>query len=104
MFVLLEISIPKGLSLKDPLESKLGRNMAPTRPICTDILRTNTFYCSILLYGIGFAINSKNITEPNRKMDTIIDNFVHPTEENPSVDIVNKKILHRIIINEWTHQ
>lgn len=41
-----------------------------------------------------------NIIDPNRKLDIIIDNFVYASKENPSVDFVNEKTLHRIIISE----
>lgn len=44
--------------------------------------------------------NTKNIEDPNRKMDLIIDNFVDATKQNPTVDFVNEKKLHRIIISE----
>jgi len=44
--------------------------------------------------------NTKNIEDPNRRLDLIIDNLVDATKENPSVDFVNEKILHRIIITE----
>lgn len=51
---------------------------------------------------VSFLIdyNTKNIEDPNRKLDLIIENIVDATKENPSVDFVNEKILHRIIITE----
>ncbi len=44
--------------------------------------------------------NTKNIEDPSRKLDIIIANFVDATKENPSIDFVNEKKLHRIIIAE----
>ena len=44
--------------------------------------------------------NTMNIDDPKRQLDIIIENFVDATRENPTVDFVNEKILHRIIIAE----
>ncbi len=44
--------------------------------------------------------NTKNIEDPNRRLDLIIDNIVHATKDNPTVDFVNEAVLHRIIITE----
>ena len=44
--------------------------------------------------------NTKNIIDSNNKLNIIIDNFVDATKENPSIDFVNEKLLHRIIIAE----
>lgn len=44
--------------------------------------------------------NTKNIEDPNRKLELIIDNFVYATKENPTVEFVNEHKLHRIIISE----
>lgn len=51
---------------------------------------------------VNFLIdyNTKNVDDPNKKLDLIIDNFVDATKENPTVDFVNEKKLHRIIIAE----
>jgi len=131
MFILSDISIPKGLSLKDPLDSKLGRSIISHSILLFDEIGFESFTFKklalrmgsnetslyryfenkhyLLLYlvvwywnWVGYLIdyNSKNITDPHRKMDIIIDNFVHASKENPSVDFVNEKILHRIIIAE----
>lgn len=131
MFILSDISIPKELSLKDPLESKLGRSIISHSIILFDEIGFESFTFKklalkmgsnetslyryfenkhyLLLYlvvwywnWVSYLIdyNTKNITDPHRKMDIIIDNFVHASKENPSVDFVNEKILHRIIIDE----
>jgi len=131
MFILSDISIPEGLSLKDPLQSKLGRSIITHGILLLDDIGLEAFTFkklalkmesnetslyryfenkhTLLLYlvvwywnWVSYLIdyNSKNITDPNRKLDVIIDNFVHATKENPSVDFVNEKILHRIIIAE----
>lgn len=44
--------------------------------------------------------NTKNIEDPKKRLDIIIENFVDATKENPSVDFVNEKKLHKIIISE----
>lgn len=44
--------------------------------------------------------NTKNITDPSVKLDLIIDNFVDATKENPTVEFVNEKVLHRVIVSE----
>jgi len=51
---------------------------------------------------VSFLIdyNTKNIEDPNRKLDLIIDNIVYATQENPSIEFVNEKILHKIMIAE----
>lgn len=131
MFIITDISIPKGLSLKDPLQSKLGRSIITHSIILLDevgfemftfkklavIMGSNetTLYRYfknkhfLLLYlvvwywnWVSYLIdyNTKNITDPNKKLDLIIDNFVDATKENPTVDFVNEKLLHRIIIAE----
>ena len=55
-------------------------------------------YWNWVSFLIGY--NTKNIDDPNRKLDLIIDNIVDATKENPSVDFVNEKVLHRIMITE----
>lgn len=131
MFVVSDISIPEGLSLKDPLQSKLGRSIITHSIILMDEIGFEAFTFRklakkmgsnetslyryfenkhvLLLYlvvwywnWVSFLIdyNTKNITDPNKKLDLIIENFVDATKENPSVDFVNEKILHRIIIAE----
>ena len=131
MLILSDISIPKGLSLKDPLESKLGRSIITHSILLMDEIGFESFtfkklavkmgsnetslyryfenkhalllylvvwYWNWVIYLIEY--NSKNITDPHQKMDIIIENFVDATKENPSVDFVNEKILHRIIVAE----
>jgi len=131
MVVLSDISIPEGLFLKAPFESKLGRSIISNSIILMDEIGFEAFTFKklankmgsnetslyryfenkhfLLLYlvvwywnWVSYLIdyNTKNIIDPNRKLDLIIDNFVDATKENPSVDFVNEKILHRIIISE----
>ncbi len=56
------------------------------------------WYWNWVTYLIDY--NTKNIEDPNRKLDLIIDNIVDATKENPSVDFVNERVLHRIMITE----
>ena len=56
------------------------------------------WYWNWVSYLIDY--NSKNITDPNLKLDLIIDNFVDATKENPSIEFINEKILHRVMISE----
>ena len=56
------------------------------------------WYWNWVTYLIDY--NTKNIKDPHRKLDIIIDNFVDATKENPSIDFVNENKLHRIIIEE----
>lgn len=131
MFIFSDIAIPEGLSLKDPLQSKLGRSIITNGIILMDEVGFEQFTFKklavkmgsnettlyryfknkhfLLLYlvvwywnWVSYLIdyNTKNITDPNKKLDLIIDNFVDASKENPSVDFVNEKILHRIIIAE----
>ena len=131
MFILTDMSIPKGLSLRDPLQSKLGRSIITHSIILIDEIGFESFTFKklalkmqsnetslyryfenkhfILLYlvvwywnWVSYLIdyNTKNIIDSNNKLNIIIDNFVDATKENPSIDFVNEKILHRIIIAE----
>ena len=131
MFILTDMSIPKGLSLRDPLQSKLGRSIITHSIILIDEIGFESFTFKklalkmqsnetslyryfenkhfILLYlvvwywnWVSYLIdyNTKNITDSNKKLNIIIDNFVDATKENPSIDFVNEKLLHRIIIAE----
>ena len=126
-----DISIPSGLSLRDPLQSKLGRGIISNSIILIDEIGFEAFTFKklalkmgsnetslyryfenkhfLLLYlvvwywnWVSYLIdyNTKNISDPNRKLDLIIENFVDATRENSSVDFVNEKILHRVIIAE----
>ena len=56
------------------------------------------WYWNWVSYLIDY--NIKNIDDPNKKLDLIIDNFVDATKDNPTVDFVNEQVLHRIIITE----
>jgi len=56
------------------------------------------WYWNWVSYLIDY--NMMNITDPHQKLDVIIDNFVDASRENPTVEFVNEKILHRIIIAE----
>jgi len=125
------MSIPKGLSLRDPLQSKLGKSIITNSIILIDEIGFESFTFKklalkmqsnetslyryfenkhfILLYlvvwywnWVSYLIdyNTKNITDSNKKLNIIIDNFVDATKENPSIDFVNEKLLHRIIIAE----
>ena len=131
MFILTDMSIPKGLSLRDPLQSKLGKSIITNSIILIDEIGFESFTFKklalkmqsnetslyryfenkhfILLYlvvwywnWVSYLIdyNTKNITDSNKKLNIIIDNFVDATKENPSIDLVNEKLLHRIIIAE----
>jgi len=131
MLILSDIRIPEGLSIKDPLQSKLGRSIITHSIILLDEIGFEAFTFKklavkmgsnetslyryfenkhfMLLYlvvwywnWVSYLIdyNTMNIDDPNRKLDVIVDNFVDASKENPSVDFVNEKILHRIIIAE----
>ncbi len=133
MFILTDMSIPKGLSLRDPLQSKLGKSIITHSIILIDEIGFESFtfkklalkmksnetslyryfenkhfillylvvwYWNWVIYLIDY--NTKNITDSNKKLNIIIDNFVDATKENPSIDFVNEKLLHRIIIAEST--
>ena len=126
MYLLSDISIPEGLSLKNPLESKLGRSIISNSIVLLDEIGFEAFTFRklavkmgsnetslyryfenkhyLLLYlvvwywnWVSYLIdyNTMNITDPNRKLDLIIDNFVDATKENPTVKFVNEKLLHR---------
>ncbi len=56
------------------------------------------WYWNWVNYLIDF--NTKNIEDPDRKLNIIIENFVDATKENPSVEFVNEQKLHRIIVEE----
>lgn len=133
MFILTDMSIPKGLSLRDPLQSKLGKSIITHSIILIDEIGFESFtfkklalkmksnetslyryfenkhfillylvvwYWNWVIYLIDY--NTKNITDSNKKLNIIIDNFVDATKENPSIGFVNEKLLHRIIIAEST--
>ena len=51
---------------------------------------------------VSFLIdyNSKNISDPIKKLKIILDIFLDASKENPTVDFVNESKLHNIIISE----
>ncbi|NND08349.1 MAG: TetR/AcrR family transcriptional regulator [Saprospiraceae bacterium] len=131
MIILADLTIPEGLFLKDPLQSKLGKRIITHSILLFDDIGFEAFtfkklaeamdsnetslyryfenkhllllflvvwYWNWVSYLIDY--NTKNIEDPNRKLDLIIDNIVDATKENPSVDFVNEKVLHRIMITE----
>lgn len=131
MFILSKLSIPHGLFLKDPLQSKLGKKIIKHSILLMDEIGFEAFNFKklanamdsnetslyryfenkhlLLLYlvvwywnWVSFLIdyNTKNIEDPNRKLNLIIDNFVAATKENTAIEFVNEKVLHRIIIAE----
>lgn len=131
MFLITNFSIPQGLSIRDPLQSAIGRNILTNSVVLMDEIGFESFTFKklaekmgsnetslyryfenkhyLLLYlvvwywnWVSYLIefNTKNITDPNLKLDLIIDNFVDATRENPSVDFINEKILHRLMISE----
>ena len=131
MFLITNFSIPPGLSIRDPLQSDLGRSILTNSVILMDQIGFESFTFKklaekmgsneasiyryfenkhfVLLYlvvwywnWVSYLIdyNSKNITDPNLKLDLIIDNFVDATKENPSIEFINEKILHRVMISE----
>ncbi|MBT8190882.1 MAG: TetR/AcrR family transcriptional regulator [Bacteroidia bacterium] len=131
MLIISDISIPIGLSLRDPLKTELGRKIISQSINLIDEIGFEAFTFKklaikmdsnetslyryfenkhlLLLYlvvwywnWVSYLIdyNTRNIEDPNRKLDIIIDNFVDATKENPSVDFVNEKKLHHLIISE----
>lgn len=131
MFVHSELSIPEGLFLKDPLQSKLGKKIISHSIILLDEIGFESFtfkklakamgsnetslyryfenkhllllflvvwYWNWVYYLMDYSIH--NIEDPNRKLDLMIDNIVDATKQNPSVEFVNEKILHRIMTSE----
>ena len=131
MLILSDLSIPDGLYVKSPLQSKLGKKIITHSILLFDEIGFEAFtfkklakeidsneasiyryfenkhllllflvvwYWNWVSFLIGY--NTKNIDDPNRKLDLIIDNIVDATKENPSVDFVNEKVLHRIMITE----
>lgn len=62
------------------------------------LLFLTSWYWEWVLYLIN--INTKNITDPVKKLDIAIDNIVHATSENPMNKYINENLLHKLIINE----
>ncbi len=46
------------------------------------------------------AINTMNISDPNKRLKIIIRSLVSASEDNPGVEFVNESILHSIVISE----
>ncbi len=131
MVIMHDITMPQGLSLRDPLQTTIGRKIISHGIQLIDeigfeaftfrklakhmgsnettlyryfenkhllLLYLVTWYWNWVSYLID--LNTRNIDDPNRKLDIIIYNFVDATKENPSIEFVNEKLLHRIIIAE----
>lgn len=123
--------MPSGLSLRDPLQTKLGRDIISKSIDLIDDIGFEKFtfkklaikmgsnetslyryfenkhlllvylvvwYWNWVIYLIQY--NTKNIDDPNKKLNIIIANFVDATKENPKIDFVNEQKLHHIIIAE----
>lgn len=56
------------------------------------------WYWNWVDYLIDF--NTNNIVDPNKRLDIIIDTFVDATRENTSVNFINEKSLHNIVVKE----
>lgn len=56
------------------------------------------WYWNWVSYLIDY--NSKNISDPVKKLDIILDNFLFASKENSIVEFVNESKLHKIIISE----
>lgn len=56
------------------------------------------WYWNWVDYLIDF--NTNNIVDPNKKLDIIIDTFVDATRENSSVNFINEKSLHNVVVKE----
>ncbi|MBX2844976.1 MAG: TetR/AcrR family transcriptional regulator [Saprospiraceae bacterium] len=126
-----DINIPEGLSLRDPLQTKLGREIISHSIDLIDEIGFEHFTFKklaekmgsnetslyryfenkhlLLLYlvvwywnWVSYLIdyNTKNIDDPIKKLDIIIENFVDATKDNPSIDFVNEEKLHHIMIAE----
>lgn len=126
-----DIQIPTGLSLRDPLQTQLGRDIISNsidliyeigfeqftfKKLASKMGSNETslyryfenkhrlliylvvWYWNWVSYLIDY--NTKNIEDPTRRLDIIIENFVDATKENPSVEFVNEHKLHKIIIEE----
>lgn len=129
----IEIKIPlnEGLSLREPRDSKLGRNIIEYSIILIEAHGFEAFNFKklakeiksteasiyryfenkhlLLLYLLNWywewvnyliMINTKNITDPKKKLQIIIHSIVAASEENPIVSFVNENKLHNIVIAE----
>ncbi len=45
-------------------------------------------------------INTRNITDPKKKLKIIINSFVSASKENPDIAYINESILHDVVISE----
>ncbi len=131
MYIITDIGMPDGLSLRDPLRTELGRNIISHSIDLIDEIGFESFTFKklakhmgsnetslyryfenkhrLLLYLVVWywnwvtyliEYNSKNISDPVKKLSIILDNFVDATKENPSIEFVNEYKLHKIIISE----
>ena len=50
--------------------------------------------------GYLISIGTMNVSNPQKKLDVIIKNFVSASLENPSIDYVNESVLHNVVITE----
>lgn len=57
-----------------------------------------SWYWEWVNYLIG--INTRNIDDPNKKLQIIIHSLIFAAKDNPSVDYVNESKLHNIVISE----
>lgn len=47
-------------------------------------------------------LNIRNVEDPKRRLQIIIETFVYASKDNPSIEYVNESVLHRLIIAEGT--
>ena len=131
MFIVSEIGIPEGLTLRNPLRTELGRKIISTSIDLIDesgfeaftfkklavkmgsnetslyryfenkhllLLYLVVWYWNWVSYLIDY--NSKNISDPVKKLNIILDIFIDASQENPTIEFVNEAKLHNIIISE----
>ena len=56
------------------------------------------WYWNWVDYLIDF--NTNNVEDPNKKLDIIIDTFVDATKEDTSINFINEKSLHNVVVKE----
>ena len=131
MSIGIKISLNEGLYLKEPQDSKLGRNIIKHGILLIDKLGFEGFTFKKLAKEIGsteasiyryfenkhlfliylvswywewvgylISIGTMNVSNPKKKLDIIIKNFVSASLENPSIDYVNESVLHNVVITE----
>ncbi len=62
------------------------------------LLFLSSWYWEWVKYLI--EINSRNIENPERKLEIAIQNLVNATDENPGNKYINEHILHKVVIKE----